>query len=327
MKKSTKIFMSFLFIILFGSMISTAVYVRIMSEKEAQATEEIEQQSDETEQQSQQTTSETNWTQYATTDFFDSPFPNIGVTAVTAPLGENIVSAFSKNTDDGISVLHYHTTDEIFNTLFSRECDIVLSPAPSEEIQQQYGASLEFIPISNEAIVFLVNKKNSIQNLYLEDIQNIYSGQVTSWENFTRVEKDIVAYQKPENSILQYLFNTLVLPQGSMMSPPQQIRINEEYELEKVISNYDGGEYAIGYDTYYYANTMLYDYNIKMLSIDGIYPTKRNIAKGIYPIMTNYYAVVRANSYAESPEQKLVQYLTSQIGQDLVKQSGYIPLS
>ena len=58
MKKSTKIFMSFLFIILFGSMISTAVYVRIMSEKEAQATEEIEQQSDETEQQSQQTTSE-----------------------------------------------------------------------------------------------------------------------------------------------------------------------------------------------------------------------------------------------------------------------------
>ncbi len=327
MKKSTKIFMSFLFIILFGSMISTAVYVRIMSEKEAQATEETEQQSDETEQQSQQTTSETNWTQYATTDFFDSPFPNIGVTAVTAPLGENIVSAFSKNTDDGISVLHYHTTDEIFNTLLSRECDIVLSPAPSEEIQQQYGTSLEFIPISNEAIVFLVNKKNSIQNLYLEDIQNIYSGQVTSWENFTRVEKDIVAYQKPENSILQYLFNTLVLPQGSMMSPPQQIRINENYELEKVISNYDGGEYAIGYDTYYYANTMLYDYNIKMLSIDGIYPTKRNIAKGIYPIMTNYYAVVRANSYTESPEQKLVQYLTSQIGQDLVKQSGYIPLS
>ena len=327
MKKSTKIFMSFLFIILFGSMISTAVYVRIMSEKEAQATEEIEQQSDETEQQSQQTTSETNWTQYATTDFFDSPFPNIGVTAVTAPLGENIVSAFSKNTDDGISVLHYHTTDEIFNTLLSRECDIVLSPAPSEEIQQQYGTSLEFIPISNEAIVFLVNKKNSIQNLYLEDIQNIYSGQVTSWENFTRVEKDIVAYQKPENSILQYLFNTLVLPQGSMMSPPQQIRINENYELENVISNYDGGEYAIGYDTYYYANTLLYDYNIKMLSIDGIYPTKRNIAKGIYPIMTNYYAVVRANSYAESPEQKLVQYLTSQIGQDLVKQSGYIPLS
>lgn len=327
MKKSTKIFMSFLFIILFGSMISTAVYVRIMSEKEAQATEETEQQSDETEQQSQQTTSETNWTQYATTDFFDSPFPNIGVTAVTAPLGENIVSAFSKNTDDDISVLHYHTIDEIFNTLLSRECDIVLSPAPSEEIKQQYGASLEFIPISNEAIVFLVNKKNSIQNLYLEDIQNIYSGQVISWENFTRVEKDIVAYQKPENSILQYLFNTLVLPQGSMMSPPQQIRINEEYELEKVISNYDGGEYAIGYDTYYYANTMLYDYNIKMLSIDGIYPTKRNIAKGIYPIMTNYYAVVRANSYAESPEQKLVQYLTSQIGQDLVKQSGYIPLS
>lgn len=324
MKKSTKIFMSFLFIILFASMISTAVYVRITSEKE---TAETEQSVSEEEIETPQTTSETDWSQYYTADYLDKPFPKIGVTAVTAPLGENIVSVFSNNINEGETVLYHYTTDEIFNSLLSRECDIILSPAPSEEIQQQYGIALDFIPISNEAIVFLVNKKNSLQNLYLEDIQNIYSGQVTSWENFTREEKDIIAYQKPENSLLQHLFYTLVLPQGSVMTPPQQIRINENHELEKIMSNYDGGEYSIGYDTYYYANTMLYDYNIKMLSVDGIYPTKRNIAKGIYPIMTNYYAVVRANSYAESPEQKLVQYLTSQTGQELIKQSGYIPLS
>ncbi len=166
-----------------------------------------------------------------------------------------------------------------------------------------------------------------MQNLYLEDIQNIYSGSITNWENFTREEEDIVAYQKPENSLIQYLFHSLVLSKSSVMEPPHQIKINENRELEKATSYYDGGEYAIAYDTYYYASNMLFDYNIKMLAIDGIYPTKRNIKRGIYPIMTNYYAIVRTNSNANSPERTLVQYLTSLTGQQLIEQSGYIPLN
>ena len=72
---------------------------------------------------------------------------------------------------------------------------------------------------------------------------------------------------------------------------------------------------------------MPFDYRIKMLAIDGIYPTKKNIANGIYPLMTNYYAVIRKNSEIYSPQQKLVQYLTSQMGQKLLSASGYIPLS
>lgn len=42
--------------------------------------------------------------------------------------------------------------------------------------------------------------------------------------------------------------------------------------------------------------------------------------------MTNYYAIVRENSYAGSPERKLIEYLTSPTGQELMQESGYIPL-
>ena len=93
---------------------------------------------------------------------------------------------------------NYDTIENNIQNLLSGEYDIILSPFLSDdllELQQQYYAELELIPIANEAIVFLVSNKNSLQNLYLEDIQNIYSGSITNWENFTREEEDIVAYQ------------------------------------------------------------------------------------------------------------------------------------
>lgn len=362
MKKSTKIVIYFLFVLLFVSMVSTAIYMsfaektqqqtqtadkmpeqtpKIDLQKTVQNTEEndeqtpqnTEQMTEDTEQTAEEITEQTpqiDWTQFSTTDFYDGSFPKIGVCAVTAPIGENIVSAFYHSIPEYETVLYYDTIENNIQKLLSGEYDIILSPFLSDDLlalQQQYYTELELIPIANEAIVFLVSNKNSLQNLYLEDIQNIYSGSITNWENFTREEEDIVAYQKPENSLIQYLFHSLVLSKSSVMEPPHQIKINENRELEKATSYYDGGEYAIAYDTYYYASNMLFDYNIKMLAIDGIYPTKRNIKRGIYPIMTNYYAIVRTNSNANSPERTLVQYLTSLTGQQLIEQSGYIPLN
>lgn len=319
-KNIGKIVMSLLFVVLFVSMISTSIYVYYMGEKNTEIAQEQQLQQ---EQQQQQI----DWTDYATSDFYDA-FPKIAISAVTAPIGENIVSAFSESIPDE-TILYYGSIEDNLNRLLSGECDIVFSPVLSLYLQQQYNTDAEFelIPISNEALVFLVSQKNSIQNLYLEDIQNIYSGQITSWENFTRDEGNIIAYQKPEYSLVQYLFDSFVLPHDKMMPPPQHIIMNDNGELESVLSQYDGGDYAIGYDTYYYANTLLYDYNIKMIAVDGIYPTKKNITRGIYPIMTYYYAIIRKNSSLDSPEQKLVQYLTSQTGQQLLQKSGYIPLN
>ena len=327
MKKSTKIVMSFLFLLLFTSMISTTIYMYFVGDQETPTTDEEETilptDTEEIVSESE------DWNRFFTTDFYESSLPKMGVTAVTASIGENIISTFRSNIPEGETVLYYGTIEDNIRKLLSREYDIIFSPALSDELlelQNEYRSDLEFIPISNEALVFLVSQKNSIQNLYLEDIQNIYSGNTTTWENLTRKDENIIAYQKPENSLIQYLFYSLVLPKDMVMTPPQEIRPNEERELETVISCYDGGEYAIGYDTYYYASNMVFDYNVKMLSVDGIYPTKKNITRGIYPVMTNYYAVVRENSYADSPERKLVQYLTSKTGQELIKESGYIPL-
>ena len=157
MKKSTKIVIYFLFVLLFVSMVSTAIYMsfaektqqqtqtadkmpeqtpKIDLQKTVQKTEENDEQTPQnTEQTAEEITEQTpqiDWTQFSTTDFYDGSFPKIGVCAVTAPIGENIVSAFYHSIPEYETVLYYDTIENNIQKLLSGEYDIILSPFLSD---------------------------------------------------------------------------------------------------------------------------------------------------------------------------------------------------
>ncbi|MDR2049108.1 MAG: hypothetical protein LBP69_06610 [Treponema sp.] len=63
---------------------------------------------------------------------------------------------------------------------------------------------------------------------------------------------------------------------------------------------------------------------IKILSIDGIYPSKENIQNKTYPFMQMFYAVTAGN---EKPNvQRFIAWMLSPQGQDLIERTGYTPV-
>lgn len=54
--------------------------------------------------------------------------------------------------------------------------------------------------------------------------------------------------------------------------------------------------------------------------------TKENIYNDTYPYVTNIYASVRADIDKNSTAYKIFEFLTSDKGQSVVEESGYIPL-
>ena len=58
---------------------------------------------------------------------------------------------------------------------------------------------------------------------------------------------------------------------------------------------------------------------LKLLAIDGVYPTDATIADGTYPLAGYNYAVVRADEPKDSPARKMVQFLLSEAGQQCVE--------
>ena len=66
--------------------------------------------------------------------------------------------------------------------------------------------------------------------------------------------------------------------------------------------------------------------NVKMLSVDGVYPTPESIEDGSYPLTVDLCVISRKDD--PNPNvQKMIDYLLSEEGQSIVRGTGYGGLS
>ena len=82
---------------------------------------------------------------------------------------------------------------------------------------------------------------------------------------------------------------------------------------------------AFGYSFRYYLSGMVANDNVKMLSVNGVYPSAENIMNGSYPISASFYVVYRKDN--DNPNlPKVVEWLRSEEGQRMIEECGYVRL-
>jgi phosphate transport system substrate-binding protein len=82
---------------------------------------------------------------------------------------------------------------------------------------------------------------------------------------------------------------------------------------------------SIGYSFRYYLADLVANDGVKMLSLNGVYPSRENIRSGAYPVVAEFYAVYRADN--QNPNvTALIDWLLSTEGQALIESCGYVPL-
>ena len=227
-------------------------------------------------------------------------------------------------------------TDESWEYIVSTEDKklidkkILLVYEPSNYMKEQIKNSnnkLIINPIGVDALVFLKNKNNNVKNLTIENIQNIYSGKSTNWKDFGGEDIKIEAYQRVYNSGSQTLFLKKVMKD---IKPTQ---VEKDYELADMggvystLSTYDNTANAIGYSVFYYADKMMDYPNLDFFSVDGVYPSDETIANGTYPLLNEFYVVIREDAAYDSPARKMYEYILSDKGKDSLVKAGYIPCS
>lgn len=253
-------------------------------------------------------------------------YPKIDGSTATLPLAEAFKANFTKTDIKDVNVIHSKTHNAYVN-LINGNTDLILVTYPSEDEQklaQEKNVELEIVPIVKEAFVFFVNKSNAVNNLTLEQIPKIYTGQIKSWKDVGGENQRIIPFQRPENSGSQSGMLALVMKGQKMMDPTTETLAYTMADIVDVISDYNNGKYAIGYSYYYYANTMYSKDNMKFLAVDGIEPTYDNIKNGLYGIQTAYYAVIRKDEAKDSDARKLLEAMKSERGQEVAKEAGYV---
>lgn len=277
----------------------------------------------------------THETKYSTEPIFTMEnYPKVDASLATQPLTNAFIKNFT-NTDINVDDLEYTNTHPGYVKLINGEADLIVVTEPSEDelaLAKAKGVELEIIPVVKEGFVFYVNEKNPIESLTLEQIQNIYTGEITNWSNVGGNDQKIRAFQRNVNSGSQTGMLSLVMKDKKLMEPLTEDRIGSMIDIINIVSDYDNGINSIGYSYYYYATTMYDDINkevadrIKLLGVNGVKPTYETIQDGTYPIQTAYYIVINKNEPEDSNTRKLVNAMLSERGQNVAKEAGYVPV-
>ncbi len=258
--------------------------------------------------------------------YTDENYPKVDGSTATAPLAEAFEANFKGKKIDEVNVEH-SKTHKAYEKLINKELDLILVTSPSEDeekLAEKSNVELEVTKVVNEGFVFFLNKNNPVNSLTVEQIQKIYSGEITNWKEVGGNDEEIIAYQRPKNSGSQTGMLDLVMKDKKIKDAPKEDIAMTMSDIIDAVSNYDNKESAIGYSYYYYANTMYLSDEIKLLKVDGVEPNNDTIKNGEYPILTAYYIVNRKNDISSEAE-SLKENMLSTRGQKVAEEAGYVP--
>lgn len=256
-------------------------------------------------------------------------YPKVDGSTATLPLSYALFQAATgEDEETAMKAIIHNKTDSSYYQLAHGSCDLVLAYEPSEETKEyiEEEASLQMKPIGRDALVFMVNASNPVKSLTEAQIQSIYTGETTNWKELGGDDEEIVAFQRKQNSGSQTLMEKHVMKGIPMAEAPSYYYIDSMGRLLDQVSSYNNQGNAIGYSVYFYARNMYSVPGLEFLSVDGVTPSNDTIQDGSYPYVNEFYAVIRDDEPEDSPARLLFDWLTSEGGQELISDTGYVPV-
>lgn len=224
-------------------------------------------------------------------------------------------------------IVTFTNTSIGYSRLFNGEIDMFFGAKPSAsqlEEAKSSGVELEYTPIGKEAFVFFVNQKNPIDNLSTQQIKDIYHGSITNWKEVGGHNHNISAFQRPERSGGQAMMNYF-MGDTSLKEPLTYEMLSGMGGIINEVAQYYNEDGAIGYTFKYFLEGLHQEDHVKILSVDGVYPTSENIKDKTYPISTYLYCVTLKSNQKENVK-KLKNYSLSNQGQYIIEKTGYCSL-
>ena len=207
------------------------------------------------------------------------------------------------------SAMQYKNTVRGYKAIVDGDTDILFCAAPSEE-QKRYaeenGVELVYVPIGLEGFVFFVNENNPVNDLTSEQIRKIYSCEYTNWKELGGADRIINPVTRLEGSGSQTAFEAFM----------------GKYKIGRKSPFAITGA-SIGFSFRYYMDGIVENENVKMLCLDGVYPSRENIQNRTYPITAQFYAIYRKDNKNENIP-VLIDWLLSEEGQTLIEKTGYV---
>jgi phosphate transport system substrate-binding protein len=216
------------------------------------------------------------------------------------------ISLSGAGSGDGIKALIDKTTD-IANS--SREIK-------KEEISlaEKKGVKPVAHVVANDAVIPVVNPKNKVKDLSIDQLSQIYQGKITNWKEVGGDDLKIVVISRDSSSGTFETWDHFVMKKAKV-SPRAQMMASNGAIVTAVANN----RYAIGYLGIGYINK-----SVKPLQVNGVVGSAETVLSNKYPLARNLYMYTNGEPTGEVA--KFIAFVKSVQGQNIVKKVGFVPL-
>lgn len=168
--------------------------------------------------------------------------------------------------------------------------------------------------IALDAIVPVVNSKNSVTDLTTAQLKDIYLGRIKDWKDVGGTPGKIVVISRDSSSGTFGVWQELVMLEERVI--PSALTVPSNGGIVQAVSNTPG---AIGYVGLGYLNK-----DIKAIKVNGVTGTEETTLNGSFPISRGLFMFTQGWPKGETMD--FINFIFSKKGQELVKKSGSIPV-
>ena len=172
------------------------------------------------------------------------------------------------------------------------------------------------ITVAKDGIAIIVNPQNPVADLSVEQIAQIFKGEVTNWSELGGSDGQIVPIGREAGSGTRDGFESITDTEDACKYQ------NELTSTGEVIANVASNPNAIGY-----ASLSAVDDTVKAITVGGVAPTEETVLDESYPIQRNFNFIISDSKELSDVAQAFVDYATSADASDLIAGAGAVPLA
>jgi phosphate transport system substrate-binding protein len=215
-------------------------------------------------------------------------------------------------------------------SLISGTCDIAMS---SREIKQKEidqaknkGIISNEIKVALDGIAVVVNPKNPVDKLTLDQLAGIFSGKIINWKEVGGKDEKIVLLSREVNSGTHVYFKEHVLrkndPNSKEEFSPRALMLSSSQAIADEVA---GNSSTIGYYGMGYISPKQKPVAVSKDEKSAyIEPTIDNVVKNVYPISRPLF--IYTNGEPQRLVKKFVDFALSVEGQKIVLETDFVPI-
>ena len=164
----------------------------------------------------------------------------------------------------------------------------------------------------------IVNKDVTVDDLTIEQLKQIFTGEVTNWSQVGGANAEITVINRASGSGTRATFEAVVLGDTKVPDSFKPQEQDSSGTAAKMVASTPG---AISYVAFSY-----YDYTFKALKVGGVAPEAKNVEDNSWTIWAYEHMYTAADP--DEATKAFIEYMMSdEVQRSLVEEQGYISVS